>query len=341
MKMLRPLPKSWSELSWQQLCDCWEVKIRYGRTPDVARAAALLKLCGLDVCRGKDNQVVTMTGETTYTLAGKDGSVWTVTPRELAYYAKKTLYWFDFPYGDRGEPEKKDEKGKLVQEARVGIPGCVSQFRDAMILPEEKVKVKSEKLKVESYFQLPQVACNNLTWQQYRALQVLVPQLFGEDTDKSQVLDLQAKFLAHCLIPELEGQADTTDKFRNKHRFLYSEERAEASVPFWKERLASSREGSLEATLFHICFQCYQTAVQYYSVTYPLLFSGDGKKDTMRDAIQGEIGTINSIMKYAGYSEQQQVYDSNLPFILDILNTMAKEAKEIEKINAKIKKKNK
>ena len=42
--------------------------------------------------------------------------------------------------------------------------------------------------------------------------------------------------------------------------------------------------------------------------------------------------TVNTIMKYAGYAEQQQVYDSNLPFIFDILNTMTKEAKELENI---------
>ena len=57
----------------------------------------------------------------------------------------------------------------------------------------------------------------------------------------------------------------------------------------------------------------------------------------MHDALQGEVGTVNTIMKYAGYAEQQQVYDSNLPFIFDILNTMTKEAKEIEEMNAKYK----
>ena len=45
-------------------------------------------------------------------------------------------------------------------------------------------------------------------------------------------------------------------------------------------------------------------------------------------------------MKYAGYAEQQQVYDSNLPFVLDILNTMTKEAQEIKRMNSKIKNKN-
>ena len=43
-------------------------------------------------------------------------------------------------------------------------------------------------------------------------------------------------------------------------------------------------------------------------------------------------------MKYAGYAGQQEVYDSNIPFVLDILNTMTKEAKEIEKMNSRIKK---
>ena len=77
----------------------------------------------------------------------------------------------------------------------------------------------------------------------------------------------------------------------------------------------------------------------YYAASYPLLFDSGGKNDQMRDALTGEVGTINTIMKYAGYAEQQQVYDSNLPFVLDILNTMTKEAKEIERMNARIKKK--
>jgi len=100
-----------------------------------------------------------------------------------------------------------------------------------------------------------------------------------------------------------------------------------------------SEAGQELSILFHICFQVYQTAISYYAYTYPLLFSGGDKQDPLKDALTGEVGTINTVMKYAGYSSQQEVYDSNLPFILDILNTMTKEAKEIEKMNAKIKKK--
>jgi len=201
-------------------------------------------------------------------------------------------------------------------------------MRDALILPRDTMKVGRR------VFALPQVACNNLTWQQYRSLQAIAPQLFSEGLSEQQVLDLQAQFLAHSLVPRSLALLDTTNgsiRFRPHYEFCYNTSQAEGLVGFWRKHA--------EGTLFHICFQCYQTALTYYAATYPLLFSGDEKKDAMRDALSGEVGTINTIMKYAGYAEQQQVYDSNLPFVLDILNTMTKEAKEIERMNYKIKKK--
>ncbi len=109
-------------------------------------------------------------------------------------------------------------------------------------------------------------------------------------------------------------------------------------VPYWKKVL--TRNGNMEgAVLFYICFQVYQTALEYYSISYPLLFGGNGKHDQLKDALTGEVNTINAVMMEANYTNQQEVYDSNVTFILDILNTMAKKAKEIERMNAKIKKK--
>ena len=336
------LPHSWSELSWQQLCLCWSVKMRYGGNADVARAAALLELCGLKPCR--HNAITSLrydetTGEPIYRLKGENNSLWSVTPRELSQMARRALPWFDWPYGDPGEKEERDEKGKVVKERREPVAGYVSAMRDAMVLPETEMTVGG------IVFSLPQVACNNLTWQQYRSMQAIAPQLFSEDITDEQTLDLQAQFLAQCLVPAKSPES-TTDKFRPKTIFRYDAERAEQTVDFWKEQLAKdvltplpTGEGRGVGPLFHICFQVYQTAILYYEKVYPLLFGDSGKNDPMRDALTGEVGTINTIMKYAGYAEQQQVYDSNLPFVLDILNTMTKEAKEIEKMNAKIKKK--
>ena len=282
--------------------------------------------------------------------------------------ARQALPWFDWPYGDPGEKEERDDKGEIVKPRREAVPGYVSDMRDAMILPETEIVILGDRMIPGSqwehmseperkqilhsslltlHFSLPQMACNNITWQQYRSLQAIAPQLFTEGITDEQAVDLQAQFLAHCLVPARPSEP-TADQFRPRHIYRYDAERAEQTVPFWREQLAKEAKEnnsslftlhSSLSILFHLCFQCYQTALLYYEKSYPLLFTGSSKQDTLRDALQGEVGTVNTVMKYAGYAEQQQVYDSNLPFVLDILNTMAREAKEIEKMNAKIKKK--
>ena len=376
---LPPLPSSWSSLTWQQLCAVWEAKMRYGGNPDVARAAACLALLELSVSRDSIATTSPLTAETFYPLRSKDGRRFEVTARELSHIARKALPWFDYPYGDAGEKEERDEKGKVIKERREPVSGYVSPMRDAMILSEEGIAVNGLQVLAKSqrkgwwkrifhsslftsHFSLPQVACNNLTWQQYRALQAITPQLFAEDTDEGQVLNLQAQFLAHALVPRSLALLDTSGgsiRFRPHWEYRYNAEQAEGLVTWWERRMKKEKvreaKGNFHSslftlhsslftlhfslsTLFHIVFQVYQTAITYYSLAYPLLFEGS-KSDPMRDALQGEVGTINTIMKYAGYAEQQQVYDSNLPFVLDILNTMTKEAKEIEKMNSKIKKK--
>ena len=337
---LPELPKSWSALSWRQLTACWQAKIRYGGNGDVARAAALMSLCGLEPDGITESRYHETTGEAVYTLRDGDGRLWTVTPRELSQMALQALPWFDYPYGDPGKPAVKDEAGKVVEEAVDPVRGYVSNMRDAMILPEQELEVDGV------LFALPQMACNNLTWQQYRSLQALAPMLFQEGNGDEDALELQAEFLAQILVPARDN-SHAADRFAPKHDFTYNTDRAEQAIGFWKKQLASAEPSTLTLhdgkamapALFHICFQCYQTALSYYSKAYPLLFSDDGKKDPMKDALQGEVGTINTIMKYAGYAEQQQVYDSNLPFVLDILNTMTKEAKDIEAMNARIKSK--
>ena len=326
------LPGSWSSLTWQQLTDCWQVKMRYGGNADVARVSAMLALLGLEDVRNLERE--NNTGEMLYGLRGKDGSLWTVTARELSQMAKRSLPWFDYPYGDPGEPVVKDERGMVIKEARPPVRGYVGPMRDALALPVETIRVGRRT------FALPQVACNNLSWQQYRSLQATAPQLFAEGIPEETVLGLQAQFLAHCLVPRSIAILDTTGgsiRLRPHYEYRYNAEQADGLVEWWKKKL-SGGDTAIQS-IFHICFQAYQTALLYYSLAYPMLFNGGSKDDQMRDALQGEVGTVNTVMKYAGYAEQQQVYDSNLPFVLDILNTMTKEAKEIEKMNSKIKKK--
>lgn len=328
-KTLPPPPGSWSALSWQQLTGCWLTKMRYGGNADVARAAALLSLLRLNVMNGSTTRSVT--GEAVYTLEDADGNPWQATPREISQMAAKAIPWFDWPYGDPGEKAERDGNGKVKKEARDAVSGYVSPMRDAMILPEETVTVGRRR------FSLPQVACSNLKWQQYRSLQGIVPQLFQENLPDEAAADLRAQFLAHCLVPRSMAVLDTAGGSVRLHphwEYRYDMDRADLMTGWWRKRLTSA---TVQA-LFHICLQVYQTSMTYYAAAFPLLFDGSGAKDQMRDALQGEVGTVNAIMKYAGYSEQLQVYGSDLPFVLDILNTMSKEAKQIEAMNAKIRK---
>ena len=329
---LPELPRSWSGLSWRQLTACWQVKMRYGGNADVARAAALLRLLGMEAERGGATEVSTLSGETLYRLLDRDRCPWTVTARQLSQMASKALPWFDYPYGDPGEKAERDDKGKVTREARDPVAGYVSPMRDAMILPEETVSISGRR------FALPQAACSNLTWQQYRSLQATVPQLFREGLDDETADGLRAQFLAHCLVPRSAAVLDTAGgsvRLRPHWEYRYDMARADLMAKWWRKRLRSEAA----QTLFHVCLQVYQTAMGYYAAAYPLLFEGGGSRDQMRDALQGEVGTINTVMKYAGYAEQQQVYDSMLPFVLDILNTMSREAKQIEAMNAKIRRK--
>lgn len=321
-------PSSWSSLTWQQLSDMWSIKLGYSVEPDAARCKALLNLMGLSVIRCGEEDV--QSGESVYVFRDRKGQLWTATPREIAYYAKEALKWFEYPYGDPGQSEKKDKKGKIIQEQREAHIGYVGNLRDALSLPVETVTIKRR------VFALPQTACNNLTWQQYRELQAITPQLWQSDISDDEVVNLQAQFMAHILVPRsmaLLDQSGDTIRLHPHFTFKYDTGRAERLVAYWKKKLL---RGSMKIiSLFHICHQVWQTALLYYSRAYPLLFADTDSDSAMKDALQGEVGTINTIMKYAGYAEQQQVYDSNLPFVFDILNTMTKEAKDIEDMNAK------
>ena len=401
-KYLPPLPSSWAALTWQQLCDCWQAKLRYGGNADVARCAALLALCSCQVCRDSiaapahDPQ----TGEPLYHLKDSDGRLWTTTPRQLAHLARQ-LKWFDFPYGDQGEPEEKDEQGQVTKEGREAVFGYVNpDWRDAMELPEQEVVVTGRRLSSLSqweamseeernqpvidewnamsreqraaiisrlcpdkdekelrrmarhdwkhtdeqlrqqilhsslftlHFALPERACTNVTWHQYRALQSITQQLFQEGIADDAATELQAQFLAYILLPEQPAQT-ATDRFARRHTFRYDADRAEQTVPFWRSLLTGPDTPA--AVLYALCFQTYHTALRYYEKVFPLLYQSSGKTDPLHDALTGEVDTINCVMKYQGYSSPEQVYNTELPIVLSVLNTITKEAKEIEKIKS-------
>lgn len=323
--------------------------MRYAGNPDVARAAALLTLCRLSVRRGFAASFSPLTGEPLFFLRSADGQQWTVTPRELSHFARKALAWFDFPYGDPGEKEERDEKGHVIHERREAVPGYVNpdtqNWRDALAPPVETVKVGRR------HFSLPQVGGYNLTWQQYRSLQGIASQLFQENVTEEQALSLQAQFLAHSLVPRSIALFDTNGgsiRFHPHYEYIYNAASADGMVDWWERRLIrdaitlSRYHDTTKATanvLYHICFQTYHTAIRFYEAVYPLLFEDSGKHDPLHTALTGEGDTITAIMEVGHFTSPQEVYDANLPFVLSVLNRMTKKANEIEKMNSKMKKK--
>jgi hypothetical protein len=81
--------------------------------------------------------------------------------------------------------------------------------------------------------------------------------------------------------------------------------------------------------------QHFTGVMLYYKKIFPLLFSEGGGGSS--DMIRAEESTLNALQDKLRFSNYQTIYDSNAPFILGKLHAIIKEAKEIE--NAQLKSK--
>ena len=86
-------------------------------------------------------------------------------------------------------------------------------------------------------------------------------------------------------------------------------------------------------SLFPILYQLFQSSLLQYQTMFPHVFSSSGGKGGADNPIVSELGTLNAVMKYQGYTTQQEVYDTNALFVFKIIDSMTREAKEMEKAN--------
>ena len=97
---LPPLPGSWSALTWQQLCDAWTVKMRYGGNADVAGAAAVLTLTLGSKFQVSSFKYDARTGEQLYLIRPEARNMkpetYVVTARELAWMARQAVAWLQY-----------------------------------------------------------------------------------------------------------------------------------------------------------------------------------------------------------------------------------------------------
>lgn len=206
-------------------------------------------------------------------------------------------------------------------------------------------------------YQVPQKVLGNLTYEQYGNCQHALTEywkvmdrivrmaesgdgLSGKEVQlgrmDAECRELQIRFLAHVLTPE----APENDRFGNR-QYIYSSYHADLMAEDWARNgmRFRKRDGVDVLVLFSILYQMFQSTLILYKSLFPHVFAdaSSSGKGARENPIVSELGTLNAIMKYQGYSTQQEVYDTNALIIFKILDSMTKEAKEMERISRKTK----
>ena len=312
---IEALPSGWAALTWKQLVRVWELHAQMAGNRTRWHMEVLLYLTGLPALhkwRMEDGVL----------RVRFKGYEVTVTVEELEAWAFGSLAWMDEPY-------------------------------TLTALPAEFVGVGRTR------YRLPQANLLSFTWQQYNNVQRIMVALWSMETRLEQLLrtvlpadereaarvveeigaqvhgiegdiiGLRAQFLAHTLLPPAFALTETKDRTTRLHPHrVYQYDVATAKRH--AERLCKAPQW-----LFAIVYQVVQSSLGFYSKQFPDLFKSSGSGHKRRNELTAEVGTINAVMKYNGYRDQQDVYDSNAVFVFEILNTMTKEAEEVKKISKK------
>lgn len=208
-------------------------------------------------------------------------------------------------------------------------------------LPFEHVTVGGRKYKA------PDAQMMNLTYEQYGNAQRYLMAFWnasrlvdslrknGASTEallnaESQALGFRAGFLAHMYVPgswRIFDQRGGMTRFKPSRVYSYSSDEAERHVDAFR---------TAPSWLFDVTYQLFQSSLALYKKDFEHLFK-EYEDENGKSALVMEIDTVNAVMKYAGYTDQQVVYDSNVGFIFGFLNSMSHEAKQIEEMNNKMK----
>lgn len=147
---------------------------------------------------------------------------------------------------------------------------------------------------------------------------------------QEEALQARAGFLSHMYTApgwQLLDQRNQMTRIRLKRVYNYCSVEAEDRVPLFK---------SAPSWLFAVTYQLFQSCQAQYKKDFPFLFKEYSDNDG-KSALVMEVGTVNAVQKYAGFTSPQSVYDQNTMFIFKFLDDMANEAKQIEDMNRKMK----
>lgn len=218
-------------------------------------------------------------------------------------------------------------------------PAGEKKGQGLIALPRESMRIGWRR------YMLPGPMLANITYQQYSNAVKLLREadgIIGEFREAEEKQDTaamasvavrmkqaMARAVSHLLTPRslrVTNRAGGAVRMDVKWEYAYDPEVAERNVNY------IARHAPQE--LYSILSLHLQSCLVEYRRQYPDMFSG-GDKDDDRMPFIAEADSVNAVMKWQSYSTQQEVYDSNAVFIFSILSAMAKESKEMEKLNSK------
>lgn len=305
-------PSSWNTLTEKQLIAIHEL-MASGLTDTEYKLKALLTVLDLEVLKRAEKQD---DGTFLYSFRRRG---WRYRKERLAMQSWEVCYWIDKYLNFLDEPFR------LTQ------------------LPFQYIEVGRKK------FKAPDVRMMNLTYEQFGNAQRYLVAFWeasrmvdslrknGASIEallnaESQALGFQAGFLAHMYVSGswriFELRSGMTC-LKPSRVYAYHSEEAERNAEHFR---AAPR------WLFDVTYQFFQSSLAIYKRDFEYLFK-EYDDENGKSALVMEIDTLNAVMKYAGYTDQQTVYESNVGFIFGFLNSMSHEAEEIEKMNHRIKSK--
>lgn len=303
-------PSSWNELSKKQLIYIHKL-LGSGLSEVESKLKAFLYLMGLKVLKRAEKQ-----DDGTFRFCFRRKGLKHVRERlgmqswEVSYWIDKYLKFLDEPFN-------------LVQ------------------LPFQYIRVEGRK------FKAPDALMMNLTYEQYNNAQRYLVAYWEASrivdslrkngatiealrSAENQALGYRAGFLAHMYVQgswRILDQRGNMTRLSPRRVYAYSSEDAERQV---------KRFRTAPRWIFDVTYQFFQSSLGVYKKDFEFLFR-EYEDNQGKSALVMEIDTINAIQKYAGYNDQQAVYDSNVGFIFGFLNSMSHEAKQIEEMNNKMK----
>lgn len=230
------------------------------------------------------------------------------------------------------------------------ISSIINRYLSFLDEPFQRTATPCHYIRIRGHrFKGPDDLMLNITYQQYGNAQrsLLYAWQCGHEAEElrkegASAIDIVAKlreaqharaeFLAHLFTSssrQLFAQKDGSTHVSLQRVWQYSPEAAERNV---RHFLHAPDE------FFGMMYQFFQSTQAVFKEKFPLLFTEYTDTDG-RDALVMELETVNAVQKYAGYIRQQEVYDTNAVFIFAFLNSMSREAKAIEEMNAKLKRK--